>query len=258
MRVVLGAGLLLLMLLIGPASADEIIAIGNATTDEGQVVFTLKYHTSLAKTDDAALRKEADLYWQRAVQDVENSRRLRAVFTAVGHVPGEKEDWTRDFVFARRGPGNWHTLEAEDRTKLDEPFVRVFFERFDADAQRKLTDAMLLYVAPEWVLTTQSEAPNASAQPDMGRADFSRAMHFVLFVASKYKLERKIDRITISKDGLSTEVESHEVEDLDLPVARQHRQTVSRSTDSLELRGRFVLLTKAAAVIEKETETAAK
>lgn len=255
MRIPLATAVLLLLLLVGPASADEVIGMGSATTEDGQVVFTLKYRTSLAKTDDESLRIEADVYWQRAIQDVENSGRYRAIFTAVGHVPGEKEDWTRDFVFARRGPGNWHTLEADDRTKLDEPFLRAFFERYDTDALHRLTDATLLYVAPEWEQKTRSETPDMPATRDFDRASFSQVMHRVNFAASSFKHQREILAISVGEDGKTARVESRQTDGGD--VLGKHDEVVSRTTDFLELRGRFVLVTKTERVIEKYTKTAA-
>jgi len=209
----------------------------------------------LAKTDDEGLRREADAYWQRAIRDVEASGRVRAIFTAVGHAPGEKQDWSRDFVFARRGPGNWHTLEAEDRTKLDESFVRAFLVRYDADAQHRLTDAMLLYVAPEWEQKTRSETPDMPGTRDFDRATFSQTMQRVNFVASSVKYQRAILAISVGEDGKTARVESRQTVGGD--VLGRHDEVVSRATDFVELRGRFVLVTKTERVIEKYSKTAA-
>jgi hypothetical protein len=232
----------------------DVISIGTTTTDDGQVVFALKYRTSLKKDDQAALRKEADAYWQFAVNEVESSGRLRAVFTAVGHVPGEKGDWTADFVFARRGPGNWHTQEPEDRSKIDEPFARAFFERFDLDAQLKLTDAMLLYIAPEWVQRTRSETKGLVTR-DIGRQSLSQGMHLVNFVGQNLTHKREILGIVLGEDGRSARVDSRETDAFD--VLGTHREIVSRTADFIELRGRFVLMTKTVKTIEKYEKTAA-
>jgi len=248
-----------LVFFAGEASAVDlssaIIGIGNDVDGDGKVVFILRYHTYLPMNDAAALRMEADEFWQYIYPDALRSRDVRARLTAVGHVAGEHQDRTVDFVFNRRGYGVWHTQEPEDRTKIDEAFVRAFFERFDVDAQRKLTDALLLYIAPEWVQKMKSKASNFQVRSEFERGELAEVLQGIDY-AQGYKHERRILSILLGEDQRSARVESRQTDSGD--ALGIHEELVTHTTDFLELRGRFALITKTFKVVEKYERSASE
>ncbi len=224
----------------------EILTVGPMSSGRGSPVLALKYRSDIAATDAAALRKEVDEIWQHLVVDADGGDYQAAIVT-----PTLATGASHDFAFARKH-GTWRTYESKQRVKarLDRNFVAQFIDRLDWLFDRHETDALRLYLASDWTLTS-TNAADPSVDPKVeSAAPFLDALEEFSASVKSYHHERKIVDIAIDRGGMTARITSREFEDI--VDEANHLVTSSHSVDFVELTGDgIMLLMKSENVMDK-------
>lgn len=231
---------------LGSGKSVEILAVGPMASGQGRPVLALKYRSKIPGADAAALRKEVDEIWQQLVVDAERANYDAAVITA-----SQPAGSSHDFTFAKQD-GIWRTYESKERlkAKLDRDFVAQFIDRLDWLFEHQETDALLLYLASDWTLTSTDAAEQLGGPKIVSVAEFMESLEALSATVKSYRHERKIVDIAIGRDGTTARITSRESEDI--VDEANHLTTSSHSVDVVELTGDgFMLLTKSENVMDK-------
>jgi len=115
----------------------------------GWSALNLAYRTKIPSNNIDSLRQEADELWQFFFADAEHSGLSNAIISAVSPPPSTLRT---NFVY-EKADGAWHTLEPNDRKKLDTAFVTELLARLDLYDQNNDVNALLLYLDNNWSIT---------------------------------------------------------------------------------------------------------
>jgi hypothetical protein len=243
-------------LTLGSGKSVEILGVGPLLSTQGGSALMLKYRTLLPLKDVPTLRKEVDEIWERFVVDVERGHYQTAFISANEPAKGFIITWGDSYGFAfEKKDGTWRTLESKERAlaKLDQSFVREFVDRLDTAIQHNNMNALLLYMADDWTITTTNSGEKAPAPQTMDRLQYAASTHAILAAATRLQEHREIISVSIDEGGTIARVESRETSEA--TIKEQQLAVVARLTDMFELRDNVMLWTKAIGVVEKRTDT---
>jgi hypothetical protein len=134
----------------------EITTVGPMFFAKGASALGLRYETTLALDDVAAVRKEVDEIWQHFIVDVDRGKYEAAVITADGAKTGiiVKTNKSYGFVF-KKVDGIWRTTESATTkdSKLTDAQLRAFFDRWDFLIENDNEKAIALYLDKDWHLS---------------------------------------------------------------------------------------------------------
>jgi hypothetical protein len=250
-------------LTLGSGKSVEILGVGPLLSAQGESALMLRYRTLLPLKDVSTLRKEVDEIWERFVVDAERGHYQMAFITANEPTKGFIITWGNSFGFAfEKKDGSWRTHESKERAlaKLDPTFMREFVDRLDTAIEHNNMNALLLYMADDWTITSTNPGENAPAPQTMDRLKYAAITHATLAAATRHQHHREIISVSIAEGGTNGRVESREISEVTIKerhIAIVERQIaiVERSTDTFEMRGNVMLWTKSISVVEKQTET---
>jgi hypothetical protein len=239
-------------LTLNSGATVEILAVGPLQSTAGWTALMLKYRTTIPLAEAGRLRREVDEIWERFVVDVEGSGQQIALISANEPDSGGIVSATNsfNFVFQKR-MGSWRTLEwsGGESGKLDVSRVSEFIGRIDWAHNHNNVNALLLYLADDWV-----GAGSAAGQTrSMNRMEFVRQHHAMLTAAKAYRQTRNILEIFVSADGTNARVESTETEEIS--IDNRSITATSRVTEFLAVQEGAIIVTRTEVVVEKQIET---
>ncbi len=223
---------------LGSGKSVEILTVGPMPSSQGRPALALKYRSKIPGTDETAQRKEADEIWQRFVPEAERGKYETAVITA-----SQPKGSSHDFTFAKKD-GVWRTYESKGRqkAKLDRDFVVQFVDRLDWLFEHQETDALRLYLASDWTLTSTNAAEGRLEPKTDTVAEFMQSLEALSAAVNSYRHKREIVGIVLDAGRTTARVTSREFEDI--VDADNHVTTSSHSVDVVELTGDGFMLLK--------------
>jgi hypothetical protein len=237
---------------LGSGKSVQIISVGPIQFSAGNSALMLKYRTTIPLSDMASLRKEANEIWDRFQIDVEHAGNQQAIVSAnepedgglISHSQGY------NFIFEKKD-GSWRLLEGDGKNpiKLNENFVKEFYDRMDWTYEHNEMNAFLLYLANNYSGTfTEGTASPQTAD----RMKLAAMTYQTLKATQNYHYQRKILKIHIDNSGTSAQVESQETEQG--TVNGHDMNEVEHSIDIIEVRGNSVVVTKTTTSTEDQSK----
>lgn len=229
----------------------EILQAGSTRTADGWSGYTLKYRTSLPLEPVAPLRKEADEMWERYADAAEKSGYQNAVISANVFEKGFILTYhkSHSFLFEKRD-GGWRSSDYKDGEsgKIEENFLKEVLDRIDAAYAHKAANALLLYMASDWVIADSQPREGGDRTETLNRAAYLDRIREASAPSVDLKRKRDIVKITVTEDGRGAQVESVVTD----AITANGRETsgAGRVIDFFEVRDRALIWTKSARVAQ--------